>query len=97
MAMIYKCDRCGAVFENPNDGGGQGPFVWDGTKSADQEYADLCKDCYNSLVQWWDYEKKTIRILNSDCSNCKWRNQDEHMWPCHHCSHNCPDHWESNS
>lgn len=93
MAMVYKCDRCGKVFDDPNVGGGQGPFVWDGTKSIDQEYADLCVDCYNSLVQWWDNQKKMIRVLNGDCSDCKYSNQAEHMWPCCHCSRNCPDHW----
>lgn len=95
MAMVYKCDRCGKYYDDPNEGGGQGPFVWDGTMSKDQENADLCKDCYNSLVQWWDYHKKEIRILDSECATCKYSNQAEHMWPCNHCSHNCSDHWEA--
>ena len=95
MSMVYKCDRCGKYYDNPNEGGGMGPFVWDGTMSKDQENADLCINCYNDLVQWWTEKRKYIRNPEADCSTCKYSNQAEHVWPCNHCSHNCSDHWEA--
>ena len=95
MSMVYKCDRCGKIIEKTFDGGGNGPFVWDGTLSKDQENADLCEDCYNSLVQWLGFKWRTIRLLEGECCNCRFSNFAEHVWPCNNCIHNCVDHWEA--
>jgi hypothetical protein len=96
MAFVYKCDRCGKIVDNASDGGGNGPFVWDGTLSKDQEHMDLCEGCYNSLVQWLDCKKKkkTTRVVNGECHNCKFASYAEHMYPCNCCLHNFVDHWE---
>ena len=92
MSMVYKCDRCGRIIETTFDGGGNGPFVWDGTMSKDQECFDLCETCYNSLIHWLDKKKyKSTKI--GDCSNCKYSKLADHMWPCNNCIHNCIDHW----
>ena len=93
MAMVYKCDRCGTYYDNPNEGGGMGPFVWDGTMSKDQENADLCEDCYNDLVQWWTEKRKYESIKNGDCSDCKYSKFAGNVWPCNKCIHNYVDHW----
>lgn len=88
MAMVYKCDRCGQVFDNPNDGGGNGPYVWDAKMSPDQEHFDLCNKCYKSLVQWIrnPEEIHTYKYMIEDtkcCLTCKHLN-------CHDVE-KCPD------
>lgn len=95
MSMVYKCDRCGKISDNPFDGGGNGPFVWDGTMSKDQENMDLCLSCYESLIRWLDKEKiKSDK--HGDCESCKYKNLSECMYPCNSCSHNYADKWEEN-
>ena len=92
MSLVYKCDRCGRVIETAFDGGGNGPFVWDGTMSKDQEHFDLCESCYNSLIHWLN-KKMYKSTKNGECSNCKYAKFADHMWPCNNCTHNCVDHW----
>ena len=50
--MVYKCDRCGAIFDNPS---------WKdcsvklhlSDEAIDEEECDICEDCYTSLVAWY--------------------------------------------
>lgn len=95
MAFVYKCDRCGKVVDNAVDGGGNGPFVWDGTLSEDQEHMDLCEECYSDLVCWLNMNKPKGHNKNDNhCDSCKFGRYAEHVYPCNCCLHNFVDHWE---
>lgn len=60
----YRCDRCGAYFGNPCRAGMR--VVKTGFNDYTQKYDytesyDLCKDCQNSLNEWWkNVEKKEV-------------------------------------
>ena len=94
MAFVYKCDRCGKVVDNAFDGGGNGPFVWDGTLSKDQEHMDLCEECYSDLIRWLSKDKPRGSDENNHCDGCKFASYAEHMYPCNCCSHNFVDRWQ---
>ena len=97
MAFVYKCDRCGKVVDDAFDGGGNGPFVWDGTLSKDQEHMDLCEECYIDLIRWLSKDKPRGSDENKHydgCNGCKFESYAEHMYPCNCCSHNFVDRWQ---
>ena len=60
--MVFKCDRCGAIYERTYDYeinnsamigfmDNKGKFQWD------SRY-DLCPDCIEKLIFWIEGEKK---------------------------------------
>ena len=53
MSLVMKCDRCGKLIERNYPLNGDGYFVYSPDMEDDQEHADLCCDCYNSLIRWW--------------------------------------------
>jgi hypothetical protein len=97
MAFVYKYDRCGKIVDDAFAGGGNGPFVWDGILSKDQEHMDLCEECCNDLIHWLSRDKPRGADENKHCDSCvgcKFENYAEHMYPCNCCSNNFVNRWQ---
>lgn len=59
MALVYKCDRCGAIMDDSYESGINNVinrvfYISSSKMSNDQEYYDLCTDCYKSFAEWWN-------------------------------------------
>lgn len=61
MSRIYKCDRCGKVFERPNNIDVRGSLILyrNGTSQI------LCLDCRSELREWF-YKKIAPEIACGD-------------------------------
>lgn len=63
MAKIYKCDRCGTAFDNPEyekelEGYGLAKFlklscICTANHVVHNEAIDLCKDCWSDFFNIW--------------------------------------------
>lgn len=67
MSIAYKCDRCGKLYENYNEKivqySGKPMIFTCSTSIAKHDHsADLCKQCFESFMEWWD--KPTMNQLN---------------------------------
>jgi len=59
MSIAYKCDRCGKLYENYNEKIVQyssKPMIFTCSTSITKHdhSADLCKQCFESFMEWWD-------------------------------------------
>ena len=59
MALAYKCDRCGKFYSEESQKYPYNPmiFIWNGNVC--DHSADLCEDCYESFMEWWN--KPTVK------------------------------------
>ena len=58
MAIWYKCDRCGKfvhyTYESGKNNAQENVFYISSSKmDPDEDYHDLCHDCYESFLLWW--------------------------------------------
>lgn len=65
MALVYQCDRCGKFMDRSYESGFSNVtnnifYISNSKQDGDQDYLDLCTDCYRSFAQWWN------------CSNSKY-------------------------
>lgn len=66
MAIAYKCDRCGKLFElysekKQNYNSKPAIFTCSTNITRHDHFADLCDNCFESFMEWWD--KPTINPL----------------------------------
>jgi hypothetical protein len=62
MSIAYKCDRCGKFYdENSKNHAGE-PRIFTTCSISSSKYdhrADLCEECYESFMEWWN--KPTVK------------------------------------
>lgn len=81
MSKIYRCDRCGMIFDSPN---------MDGLKIyryIDDRPLDLCDSCNQKIIDMLE-NKSDSYYGEASCEECKYVTKLQCEEPCKHCRHN---------
>lgn len=59
MAIRYQCDRCKRFIKNTyettiNNAKDLCFYISSNQMEDDQDFHDLCEDCYQSFIRWWN-------------------------------------------
>ncbi|MBO7450230.1 MAG: hypothetical protein J6U54_07640 [Clostridiales bacterium] len=63
MSIAYKCDRCGKLYSEKPQNYNYKPMILTCSTNGNRHdhSADLCNECFDSFMEWWD--KPTINPL----------------------------------
>lgn len=58
MARAYKCDRCGAYYDDANKSNNKTVYEYfTGTTARTKRGGDLCHVCSEKFAKWWNKPK----------------------------------------